>query len=151
LSIAYGDEFTGFNDLFTQIAEYDVEVGDITLIAEIENTLPLALEAEVVMIDADGKNVDIDVVLEEGYDRINGSKDGSTPAESTLRINIGNGRGINTAKLATVDGFAFKLKAESDADGSVDINADQGVAAKLSLELDGGITVDIEKLMQSNN
>jgi hypothetical protein len=53
--------------------------------------------------------------------------------------------------LATVDGFAFKLKAESDADGSVDINADQGVAAKLSLELDGGITVDIEKLMQSNN
>lgn len=151
LSIAYGDEFTGFNDLFTQIAEYDVEVGDITLIAEIENTLPLALEAEVVMIDADGKNVDIDVVLEEGYDRINGSKDGSTPAESTLRINIGNGRGINPAKLATVDGFAFKLKAESDADGSVDINADQGVAAKLSLELDGGITVDIEKLMQSNN
>ena len=132
-------------------ASYDVKVGDITIIAEIENTLPLALEAEVELFDANGEAVDIDVTFVEGYDRINGSEDGVTATNSTLRLNIGAGKSIDTKKLSKIDGIAFTLVAKSDANGSVAINAKQGVGARLSLELDGGITVDVKDFMTSNN
>ena len=139
------------NEMFADIAEYDVKVGDITIIAEIENTLPLALEAEVELFDANGEAVDIDVTFVEGYDRINGSEDGVTAANSTLRLNIGAGKSIDTKKLSKIDGITFTLVAKSDANGSVAINAKQGVGARLSLELDGGITVDVKDFMTSNN
>lgn len=151
LDISYSNDFSGFNEMFADIAEYDVKVGDITIIAEIENTLPLALEAEVELFDANGEAVDIDVTFVEGYDRINGSEDGVTAANSTLRLNIGAGKSIDTKKLSKIDGITFTLVAKSDANGSVAINAKQGVGARLSLELDGGITVDVKDFMTSNN
>jgi hypothetical protein len=115
--------------VFSQVAEYDVKVGDVTFIAEIENTTPLAFTAEVALIDADGEPVDLDITFEEGYDRINGSKDGVIPAKTTLRINVGGGAGISVVELAKVDGVIFTLVAESDADGSVAINKNQSVGA----------------------
>lgn len=144
LGVRYSDEFGGLNSVFSQVAEYDVKVGDVTFIAEIENTTPLAFAAEVALIDADGEPVDLDITFEEGYDRINGSKDGVTPAKTTLRINVGGGAGISVVELAKVDGVIFTLVAESDADGSVAINKNQSVSATLALELSGGITVDVK-------
>lgn len=146
LSVYYADEFVGFGEIFTQVAEYDVCVGDIALIAEVANTTPLALVAEAVLLDKEGNEVDLKVELEEGNNRINGSKDGKTEAISTLRLNVANkdGNGLNVVKLAEVDGIAFKVWADSDAEGDVAITKEQYVGAKLWLELDGGITINYD-------
>lgn len=145
LNVTYADSFGGFGDMFAQVAAYDVHVGDVVIVAEVENTTPLAFEAEVTLLDKDGDEVDLIVEFESGYGRVNGSADGKSAEVSTLRLNIANGEGggLDVAKLATVDGIEFRLVAMSDAEGDVALNAEQWVAAKLMLELAGGVTIDV--------
>ena len=151
LSISYADEFGGFSSLFSQVAQYDVHVGDVTIVVEITNTTPLALLAEAELQDENGEAVDLIVEFEEGNGRVDGSKDGNAEKVSTLRLNIANkdGKGLDVAKLAEVDGIAFKVSAKSDAEGDVAINEDQYVGATLWLEL-SNVTADIKDFIGSN-
>ena len=151
LSISYADEFGGFSSIFSQVAQYDVHVGDVTIVVEITNTTPLALLAEVELQDKNGEAVDLIVEFEEGNGRVDGSKDGNAEKVSTLRLNVANkdGKGLDVAKLAEVDGIAFKVSAKSDAEGDVALNEDQYVGATLWLEL-SNVTADIKDFIGSN-
>ena len=151
LSISYADEFGGFSSLFSQVAQYDVHVGDVTIVVEITNTTPLALLAEAELQDENGEAVDLIVEFEEGNGRVDGSKDGNAEKVSTLRLNVANkdGKGLDVAKLAEVDGIAFKVSAKSDAEGDVAINEDQYIGATLWLEL-SNVTADIKDFIGSN-
>ena len=151
LSISYADEFGGFSSLFSQVAQYDVHVGDVTIVVEITNTTPLALLAEAELQDENGEAVDLIAEFEEGNGRVDGSKDGNAEKVSTLRLNVANkdGKGLDVAKLAEVDGIAFKVSAKSDAEGDVALNEDQYVGATLWLEL-SNVTADIKDFIGSN-
>lgn len=153
LDVSYADEFYGFADLFTQVADYDIHVGDVVLVAEVTNTTPLALMAEAKLLDKDGNEADLKLQFEEGSGRIGGSADGVTPAVSTLRLNVVNrtGTGLDIVNLAEVDGISFGVVADSaDVDDEVALNENQMVGAKLWLEIDGGLTLDLEDYIKMN-
>ena len=151
LSISYAGEVGELNEIFTQLAGYDVRVGDVVVVAEVTNTTPLALEAQAELFDVDGKKSDAQATFEEGHGRINGSKDGVTPAVSTLRLALGTdgGNGIVVSDLTSIDKLTFAVTAASDAVGDVALREEQYIGVKLWIEIDGGITIDINDFIAS--
>ena len=141
-NLSYTDSISGLSSLFGDIAEYDIKVGDVALIATVFNTTPLELGANVVLKNKDGEITEAQVRLPEGT-KILGSKDGVTPAESVVRFELVLGEDGRIPSVADVDIVEFELVASSAAEnGSVALNEDQYIEVKFQLELDGGITVD---------
>ena len=141
-NLSYKDSISGLSSLFGDIAEYDVKVGDVALIATVLNTTPLELVADVVLKNKNGEITEAQVRLPEGT-KIVGSKDGVTPAESVVRFELVLGEDGRIPSVADVDIVEFELVASSAAEnGSVALNEDQYIEVKFQLELDGGITVD---------
>ena len=151
LSISYAGEAGELNEIFAQLADYNVRVGDVVLVAEVTNTTPLALEAKAELFNLDGSKSDAQATFEEGHGRIGGSKDGVTPAVSTLRLALGTdaGGGLVAGDLTAIDKVTFELSAESDAEGDVALREEQYIAAKLWIEIDGGITIDVNDFIAS--
>ena len=145
--VRYSEEVNDLNSLFAELANYDIEVGDIAIIATVTNTTPLQLEAGVVLKDAEGNVSDVQVLIAEGS-KVLGSSDGVTPQESVLRFELDFGEDGKIAKLSEVDAIAIDLVASCAVEegGSVALNTKQSISAKLQLELDGGITIDLDKL-----
>jgi hypothetical protein len=144
--IHYSDVVDGLNSTFSAFADYDIKVGDLTIIATVVNTTPLEFAAQVVLLDANGNPTEAQVRIAEDA-RIKGSVDGVTPAESVMRLAIDLGAESNISSVALVDAIAVDLRASSAANESaVPLNNNQYVGVKLHAELAGGITVDIDKL-----
>ena len=151
LSIRYAGEVGDLNEIFAQLAGYNVRVGDVVLVAEVTNTTPLALKAKAELYDLDGMKSDAQATFEEGHGRINGSKDGVTPEVSTLRLALGTdaGDGLVVDNLTSIDKLTFEVTAQSDAQTDVALREEQYIAAKLWIEVDGGITIDINDFIAS--
>ena len=145
LDISYDDVITGLNSTFSQLAQYDIKVGDVAVIAEIHSTLPLALYADVEMLDKDGVATTAQVRLPEGS-FIDGSVDGVTESVSTVRFELKLDEGGSVGSLADVDGLNFHLNAKGAAESSAPLNANQYISAELKLEVRGGITIDLATL-----
>jgi len=147
LHIKYNDEMYGLNSTFASLANYDIKVGDVTVIATITNTTPLQLAPRVTMLDKNGNATKAQVLIEEGS-KILGSSDGVTPAESVLRLALSLGEDGRVANIAAVDGIRMELEATSVAsDMAVQITNQQYIGVKLQLELAGGITVNLGDFM----
>ena len=145
LNISYADEIYDLNSTFSTLADYDIKVDDVTLIAVVTNSTPLELSAEVTLKDANGNDTEAQVRIAEGA-KILGSTNGEV-VESSLRLGIDLGESASIAKLAEVDGIAFALTATSAAlDDSVALSLDQTIGVKLQLEVAGGVTIDLESL-----
>ena len=151
LSVSYAGEVAELNEIFAQLEGYNVRVGDVVVVAEVTNTTPLALEAEAELFNVDGSKSDAQATFEEGHGRIGGSKDGVTPAVSTLRLALGTdgGNGIVVDDLTSIDKLTFAVTAASDAVGDVALRDEQYIAVKLWIEIDGGITIDINDFIAS--
>ncbi len=151
LSISYAGEAAELNEIFAQLEGYNVRVGDVVVVAEVTNTTPLALEAQAELFNVDGSKSDAQVAFEEGHGRIGGSKDGVTPEVSTLRLALGTdgGNGIVVDDLTSIDKLTFAVSAASDAVGDVALRDEQYIAVKLWIEIDGGITIDINDFIAS--
>jgi hypothetical protein len=151
LSVSYAGEVAELNEIFTQLEGYNVRVGDVVVVAEVTNTTPLALEAEAELFNVDGSKSDAQIAFEEGHGRIGGSKDGVTPEVSTLRLALGadGGNGIVVDDLTSIDKLTFVVSAASDAVGDVALRDEQYIAVKLWIEIDGGITIDINDFIAS--
>jgi hypothetical protein len=144
--IHYSDVVDGLNSTFSAFADYDIKVGDLTIIATVVNTTPLEFAAQVVLLDANGNPTEAQVHIAEDA-RIKGSVDGVTPAESVMRLAIDLGAESKISSVALVDAIAVDLRASSAANESaVPLNNNQYVGVKLHAELAGGITIDIDKL-----
>ena len=143
LDVRYSDEIGELNSIFEQLSEFDIQVGDVAVIATVTNSTPLQLGASVLFKDANGNDADVQVTIADGA-IIKGSADGVTPEVSVLRFDLNLGAGGRVANLSAVDAIAFELAATSAAqDISVPLNINQYVGVKLQLELAGGITVDV--------
>lgn len=151
LSVSYAGEVAELNEIFAQLEGYNVRVGDVVVVAEVTNTTPLALEAQAELFNVDGSKSDAQVAFEEGHGRIGGSKDGVTPEVSTLRLALGTdgGNGIVVDDLTSIDKLTFAVSAASDAVGDVALRDEQYIAVKLWIEIDGGITIDINDFIAS--
>lgn len=152
LDISYEDEFTGFNSVFTDIYEsvegFGFKVGDVTFVVDVKNTTPLAFDVEAEVINMSGEKVSVPISFVEGYDRIAGSTDGKSVAESAVRLNIGDGEAFSLEQLTEIDGIRFRLNASCDAEERTYLNENQWVEARVMLELNGGITVDVKEIME---
>lgn len=152
LDISYEDEFTGFNSVFTDIyesvEEFGFKVGDVTFVVDVKNTTPLAFDVEAEVINMSGEKVSVPISFVEGYDRIAGSTDGKSVAESAVRLNIGDGEAFSLEQLTEIDGIRFRLNASCDAEERTYLNENQWVEARVMLELNGGITVDVKEIME---
>ena len=143
LKVRYNDEVTGLNSLFSQLADYDITVGDVTIIATVTNTTPLQLAASATLKNVDGSDANTQVTIADNA-IIEGSADGVTPKESLLRFELDIEDGC-VASVADVDAIAFVLEATSAvAEGSVALNTNQYLGVKLQMELKGGITIDLK-------
>lgn len=143
LKVRYNDEVTGLNSLFSQLADYDITVGDVTIIATVTNTTPLQLAASATLKNVDGSDANTQVAIADNA-IIEGSADGVTPKESLLRFELDIEDGC-VASVADVDAIAFALEATSAvAEGSVALNTNQYLGVKLQMELKGGITIDLK-------
>lgn len=143
LKVRYNDEVTGLNSLFSQLADYDITVGDVTIIATVINTTPLQLAASATLKNVDGSDANTQVAIADNA-IIEGSADGVTPKESLLRFELDIEDGC-VASVADVDAIAFALEATSAvAEGSVALNTNQYLGVKLQMELKGGITIDLK-------
>ena len=146
--IRYSDEVAGLNSILSALAEYDISVGDVTVLAKVRNTSPLEFGAQVVLKDADGNTTEAQVIIPEG-DKVLGSQDGVTARESVVHLKLDLGEDGNLMKLCEVDIIAFDLVASSAAkEGSVALNNAQSVSAELQIQIDGGVTVDLDQFLK---
>ena len=68
--------------------------------------------------------------------------------ESTVRLNLGDGELFGLEQLAEIDGIRIRLNALCDAEERTYLNENQWIEAKVMLELNGGITVDIKDTLE---
>ena len=138
----YSDEVGELNSIFAQLADYNITVGDLAIIATVTNSTPLQLAAKATFKDVDGNDAKAQIAIADNK-KIEGSADGVTPKESVLRFELDLEEG-RVANIADVDGIVFELEATSAAgEESVPLNKNQYLGVKLQLELKGGISVDI--------
>ena len=146
--IRYSDEVADLNSILSALAEYDISVGDVTVLAKVRNTSPLEFGAQVMLKDADGNTTEAQVIIPEG-DKVLGSQDGVTARESVVHLKLDLGEDGNLMKLCEVDIIAFDLVASSAAkEGSVALNNAQSVSAELQIQIDGGVTVDLDQFLK---
>ena len=147
LDVRYSDEIGGLGETFAELAEYDIKVGDIAVIATITNSTPLQFGAAVTLKDGNGNPTAAQLTIADDA-IIEGSADGTTPKVSTLRFELDLGADGRVANITEVDAIAFELMATSAAiNNAVPLNTNQTVGVKLQLELAGGITIDIDEFI----
>lgn len=149
LDLTYSDEVNGLNETFADLAEYNLRVGEVELIAEIGNSSPLELLLDAELIDKNGNRTkDIQLDIDPSAAKIAGSKDGKTAQVSTVKIAIKrSGNNTSLAPLAKVDGIRFTLHAKSAATSAVALNAEQTISARVTLKVDGGVGVDLKDFL----
>lgn len=145
LELSYSDVASGLGDTFDELSEYNIKVGDVSLLADIANTLPLQLLCGVELLDVDGNPSVVKARIEEDMLSIDGSKDGVSEVVSRIAINLDIPDG-DIRHLANIDGVRFDIKATGKAEDNVSLNKDQYVSLKLYLEVKGGVTIDLESI-----
>ncbi len=142
--ISYSDTATGMSDTFSDITDKDISVGDITIIAYIDNSTPLDFKIKTELVDIDGVPTAVQAVVDKSCDTVYGSEDGKIRT-SEVRLALSLGEDNNIKNLEAVDGVKFALNALSPK-GGIRLNENQSLSAKLKLNIKGGITLDINDL-----
>ena len=151
LSISYEDTLpivdeAGKSPLEELVAIEGIKVGDIALIAEIETNLPLEFAISSILLDKDGNQLPTKVGFADENNKIQGSKNGKDAEKSTLRLVFDLAAEDGSLdELKDIHSVMLKAAAKSVAEGVVSLSDDQYIGATLKLEIDGGITVDIDK------
>lgn len=155
LSITYEDKIDILEENgespFAALAETEgVMIGDLAVIAEFETTLPLNLEISTTLYDKDGNELPTKIGVADGNNIIKGSSDGETAEKSTLRLvfDLADENG-SLAELADIAAIGLKVEASGSAEDAVSLKEAQYIAAVLKLAIDGGITIDIDKLQSA--
>lgn len=144
MDITYSDVADGFDDTFDDLSDKDIKVGDIYIIAEVKTTIPLDLGFDAELIDAQGNPTEVKLIIPSDA-KIEGSKDGQSESVSTIRLGVDLGKDNNARNLADIDAIRLELSAGCAA-GEASLNTEQYISAQLYIELNGGITVDLDTL-----
>jgi hypothetical protein len=147
LRLSYNDEVAGLNSLFSELTDYDITIGDVVVLAKVSNTTPLEFGLSMRFKDVEGYETEAQLRIPES-DRILGSSDGVTPQESVVHIVLDLGESGELSKLCDIDAIEFELVASSAAkESAVALNSGQSVGVELMLQVDGGITLDVDQLL----
>lgn len=145
-ALSYSDTATGLADTFSELTDKSISIGDITIIASIENSTPLDLKVSAELLDFDGNPTEAQAVVDANNDTAYGSGDGKVRT-SEIRIALNLGKDNSIKSLEEVDGARFTLKALSPKSGAR-LNKNQTLSAKLKLNIKGGITADLNELSE---
>ena len=144
LDVTFEMTLDGFSETWEGLEEYDIRVGDVAILAEVQSTLPLGLVIEeLVALDIDGEPTDAQIKLPEGKNELRASKDGSTPATTTLELQLKLDADHSITSITHVDGLRFKVRAKGEAAERIWVNENQWLSLAAKLRLNGGITVDL--------
>ena len=150
LDVTFEMTVDGFSETWEGLDEYDIRVGDVAVLAEVQSTLPLGLVIEeLVALDIDGEPTDAQIKLPEGKNELRASKDGIEPATTELELQLKLDADHSITSITHVDGLRFKVRAKGEADERVWVNENQWLSFAAKLRLDGGITVDIRDFMEN--
>ncbi len=143
LNIAIEKRIEDIAETFTDVSELDITLDDITIIANITNTIPFDFGFEAEALNAQGKPASVKLVCQEPDNTIRGSADGVSEEHSTIRLAIQLGKGGNIGQIAEVDAIMLKLQAKRSHPGSATLNANQSISMVLKMEINGKINVDL--------
>lgn len=149
LDLAYSDEATGLQDTMKELSDMNLRVGEVSIDAEIGNSSPLELMLDAEFIDIEGNRTkDIQLEIDPASAKIAGSPDGKSVKTSIVKIAIKrSGNNTSLEPLKKVDGIRFSLRAKSAATSAVALNTEQTISARLTLNVNGGVSVDINELI----
>jgi multidrug efflux pump subunit AcrA (membrane-fusion protein) len=126
-----------------------IKVGDIALIAEFESTIPLELAVTTTLYNKDEEVLPTKIGFVEGSNTIEGSEDGVTPVKKPMRLlfDLADESG-SLAELKEIAMIGLRIEARSAVEeGVAPLMDKQYIAAEIKLEIDGGVTVDLGKLL----
>ena len=142
MSLSYSDVIDGIDGTFDGLADMNIKVGDIYLVADIATTIPLDLSFDAELLGANGQKTSAKLIMPSEGIKIQGSADGTTEKTSSVRLGIDFGEDNKVSNLADVSAIRLTLSAKS-ASSQASLNPNQYISAQLYVELEGGITVDI--------
>ena len=119
-----------------------MRVRDIALLINFKNSAPLEFALDAELLDVDGVPTPINVNFPEGSNVIAGSEDGASAAESNMRLELRVPNG-NLAGIDQIESIRFDFKARGSSHERVALKESQGLSARLQLELNGGVTIDL--------
>ncbi len=147
LDLSYEELVDGLDDTFSDLSEQDIRVGDVALIAEVGTTIPLNFSLEAELVDAEGNPTEAQLHIPTTGATLRGSEDGVKESLSQLRLELDLGKEGRVANLAEVAAVRLALRATSSSDELAKLRADQYIYLKLKIELKGGITIDLDTLL----
>jgi hypothetical protein len=133
-------------DTFEDITEQDIAIESIGLVADIATTIPLDFAFDAELLDAQGKPTAVTLDIPKSNNKIVGSADGKSEANSTFSIGLNLGKSGNLKQLAEVDAIRFAFSAQRSNKGSAPLNAEQYISLKVKLKIDGKIKADLDNL-----
>ena len=142
MSLSYSDVIDGIDGTFDGLADMNIKVGDIYLVADIATTIPLDLSFDAELLGTNGQKTSAKLIIPNEGIKIQGSTDGTTEKTSSVRLGIDFGEDNKVSNLADVSAIRLTLSAKS-ASSQASLNPNQYISAQLYIELEGGITVDI--------
>ncbi len=146
LSLTIEDTAEDLADTFEDVADQNITIGDVALIADVASTIPLDFEFEAELLNAQGEPTVAKLDIPKSNNTLKGSADGKTEANSTLRLGLKLGKDGNISQLAEIDAIRFKLVAKRSHSGSASLNAEQYISVKLKLEISGKINADLDNI-----
>lgn len=144
LDVTFEMTLDGFSETWEGLEEYDIRVGDVAIVAEVQSTLPLGLVIEeLVALDIDGEPTDAQIKLPEGKNELRASKDGIEPATTELELQLKLDADSRLTAITHVDGLRFKVRAKGEAAERIWVNENQWLSLAAKLRLNGGVTLDL--------
>jgi len=141
LNIAISDTISGLPSIMGEL----LGKNSVQLAGDITSSLPLALELEVIMLDADGKKIPMETGASQKISSCN--SDGSaavTPLELTLDVQDG-------ASVNGLDALLLSFKVTAPNFTGIPVGEDDYVQANLKLSVPEGITIDFAELNSDEN
>lgn len=149
LDVTFEMTVDGFSETWEGLDEYDIRVGDVAVLAEVQSTLPLGLVIEeLVALDIDGEPTDAQIKLPEGKNELRASKDGVEPATTSFELQLELDADSRLTAITHVDGLRFKVRANGEAAERIWVNENQWLSLAAKLRLNGGVTVDLRDFME---
>lgn len=146
-SIAYTETVDDLNDTFADLADKNITVGEIEVVAKVANSTPLDFAIDAQMLDAQGNPTTAQVVIDKANDTAFGSTDGTVrKSDVVLRLSLGEGNNLRT--LADIASMRLTLTADAPKNGmgNLKINKNQTLSATLTLNVKGGVTFDLDNI-----
>ncbi len=148
LDLAYNTNIDNLNSVFSGVSGYNVEMGDIAIIADFSTTIPLNMVLYAELFDVDGNPTGKEVALNLDNGTIYGyTSDYGDKRTSQLVINLTMGENGALSKLQRVDGMKLKIMLCNTESLVSRLTESQFIEAKFYLRLRGGVTIDVKDFM----